>query len=129
VRKTPTKKQHISDGHALPGLHLSFMGYYEERPPRHGHRSPTELADDELLSAIHGDFCGMPEAIDATVLAANAERGCLTHFALLARSDAHPFISTSVKPRVNADGPNSNRTPCADEKVRGEIASHDNADS
>jgi hypothetical protein len=92
-----------------PGLHLSFMGYYEERPPRHGHRSPTELADDEMLSAIHGDFCGMPEAVDATVLAAKAERACLTHFALLPWADAHPFISTSVKPRVNADDPNSNQ--------------------
>ncbi|HEX9128650.1 MAG TPA: hypothetical protein VF850_05755 [Gemmatimonadaceae bacterium] len=38
------------------------MGFYEERPPRHGHRTPSELAEDEMLSAVHGDFCGMPEA-------------------------------------------------------------------
>jgi hypothetical protein len=33
----------------------------------------------------------------------------LTNFALLPWADAHPFISTSVKPRVNADDPNSNQ--------------------
>jgi hypothetical protein len=44
-----------------------------------------------MLSAIHGDFCGMPEAVDAAVLAAKAERACLTHFALLPWADAHPF--------------------------------------
>ena len=36
------------------------MGYYEEQPPRHGHRTPSELAEDEILSALRGDFCGMP---------------------------------------------------------------------
>jgi hypothetical protein len=73
------------------------MGFYEERPPRHGHRSPSELAEDEMLSSIHGDFCGMPEAVEATVSAACAERSCLTHFALLPWADAHPVTSTSVK--------------------------------
>jgi hypothetical protein len=105
------------------------MGFYEERPPRHGHRNPSELAEDEMLSSIHGDFCGMPEAVDATMLAADAERACLTHFALLPWDDAHPFISISVKPRVNADGPNSTRMSCANEKIQGETQSHDNADS
>ena len=80
------------------------MGYYEERPLRHGHRSPTELADDEMLSSIHGDFCGMPEAVEATVLAADAERACLTHFALPPWDDAHPLMSTSVTLRANKDG-------------------------
>jgi hypothetical protein len=80
------------------------MGFYEERPPRHGHRNPSELAEDEMLSSIHGDFCGMPEAVDATVLAANAERACLTHFALLPWDDAHPLISTLAKLRVSDDG-------------------------
>ena len=77
------------------------MGFYEERPPRHGHRNPSELAEDEMLSSIHGDFCGMPEAVDATVLAADAERACLTHFALLPWDDAHPL---TVKQRGNEDG-------------------------
>jgi hypothetical protein len=80
------------------------MGFYEERPPRHGHRNPSELAEDEMLSSIHGDFCGMPEAVDATVLAADAERACLTHFPLLPWEDAHPLISTLAELRVNEDG-------------------------
>ena len=75
------------------------MGFYEERPPRHGHRNPSELAEDEMLSSLHGDFCGMPEAVDATLLAADAERACLTHFALLPWDDAHPLISTLVELR------------------------------
>jgi hypothetical protein len=67
------------------------MGFYEEQPPRHGHRNPSELAEDEMLSSIHGDFCGMPEAVEATVSAACAERSCLAHFALLPWADAHPL--------------------------------------
>jgi nucleotide-binding universal stress UspA family protein len=42
------------------------MGYYEERPPRHGHRIPADLAEDEILSAVHGDFCGMPARPEQT---------------------------------------------------------------
>jgi hypothetical protein len=80
------------------------MGFYEEGPPRHGHRNPSELAEDEMLSSIHGDFCGMPEAVDATVLAANAECACLTHSSLLPWADAHPLISTLAGLRVNDDG-------------------------
>ena len=38
------------------------MNFYEGDPPRHGHRSPAELADDELVSSLRGDFCAMPEA-------------------------------------------------------------------
>ena len=40
------------------------MGYYQEEPPRHGHRNPSELAEDELLSSFHGRFCGMPASAD-----------------------------------------------------------------
>lgn len=42
------------------------MGYYAEQPPRHGHRTPSELAEDEILSALHGDFCGMPARPEQT---------------------------------------------------------------
>ena len=69
------------------------MGFYEERPPRHGHRIPSELAEDEMLSAIHGDFCGMPEAVGATVSETVAECTCSTHFALLPWADAHPLAN------------------------------------
>jgi hypothetical protein len=40
------------------------MGYYREEPPPHGHRKPSELAEDELLSSFHGKFCGMPATAD-----------------------------------------------------------------
>jgi hypothetical protein len=36
------------------------MEYYQEGPPRHGHRSPSELAEDEMLSSFSEKFCGMP---------------------------------------------------------------------
>lgn len=38
------------------------MKFYAGDPPRHGHRSPAELADDEILASLRGDFCAMPEA-------------------------------------------------------------------
>jgi hypothetical protein len=105
------------------------MGYYEERPPRHGHRNPSELAEDEMLSSIHGDFCGMPEAVEATVLAADAERACLTHFALLPWDDAHPLISTLVKLRGNADSAQLRPSTLRATNSPGRTPSHDNADS
>ncbi len=33
------------------------MGYYEGGPPRHGHRQPSEIAEDERLSALYSDRC------------------------------------------------------------------------
>jgi hypothetical protein len=38
------------------------MEFYEGDPPRHGHRTPAELVDDEIVSLLRGDFCAMPEA-------------------------------------------------------------------
>lgn len=34
-------------------MHFASMGYYES-PPRHSHRSPAELAEDEILAALRG---------------------------------------------------------------------------
>ena len=79
-----------------------IMGFYEERPPRHGHRTPSELAEDEILSAVHGDYCGMPADLKET---GPIGTECLrsTHVALLPWADAHPLTSTSVKqPRGSA---------------------------
>jgi hypothetical protein len=73
------------------------MGFYEERPPRHGHRTPSELAEDEILSALHGDFCGMPEAKEEPRPTTEFERVRLKHVSLLPWADAHPFAATSVK--------------------------------
>ena len=110
-------------------LHVAIMGFYEERPPRHGHRNPSELAEDEMLSSIHGDFCWMPEAVDATVLAADVERACLTHFALLPWDDAHPLLSTSAKLRANEIGAQLQPNALCGRKSPGRTASDDNADT
>jgi hypothetical protein len=66
------------------------MGYYEEAPPRHGHRSPSELAEDELLSSLHGDFCGMPATIDE-IGPIGTECIRPIRVALLPSADAHPL--------------------------------------
>jgi hypothetical protein len=70
------------------------MGFYQDRPPRHGHRTPSELAEDEFLSAAYGDFCGMPEAPEKSPIGVAA---CMStpHFALLPWADAHPFAEIS----------------------------------
>lgn len=38
----------------LEALQLQAMGYYEDRPPVHAHRTPAELAEDEILAALRG---------------------------------------------------------------------------
>lgn len=76
-------------------LHLVIMGYYADRPPRHGHRTPSELAEDEILSALSGDFCGMPASVEQTGPTTGTESVRLTRVALLPWADAHPFTSTS----------------------------------
>ena len=77
-------------------LHFTTMGYYEEQPPRHGHRTPSELAEDEILSALHGDFCGMPARSEQT--GPTSRSVCLrsTGVALLPWADAHPLTAMSV---------------------------------
>ena len=79
------------------GCNFRLMGFYEERPPRHGHRTPSELAEDELLSAVHGDFCGMPEAPEKKPIGRLA---CvpIAHVALLPWADAHPLTGFFEKP-------------------------------
>jgi hypothetical protein len=67
------------------------MGFYEDRPPRHGHRSPSELAEDEILSALHGDYCGMPACPEQTGPTSRSECLHSTGVALLPWADAHPF--------------------------------------
>ena len=72
-------------------LHFGFMGYYEDRPPRHGHRTPSELAEDEILSALRGDFCGMPARLEQTGPTSQSECLRSTRVALLPWDDAHPL--------------------------------------
>lgn len=66
------------------------MGYYEDSHPRHGHRSPSELAEDEILEVLHhGNVCapGHTEETGAT----STESVRHTHVALLPWADAHPL--------------------------------------
>lgn len=45
-------------------LIIHSMGFYDDTPPRHSHRSPSELAEDELIAALHGNFYGMPAKVE-----------------------------------------------------------------
>ena len=38
-------------------MQLAAVGFYEDHPPPHGHRSPVDLAEDEELEALHGNVC------------------------------------------------------------------------
>jgi nucleotide-binding universal stress UspA family protein len=71
------------------------MGYYEETPPRHGHRTPSELAEDELLGALHGNVCVPGHTRDTGPTATESVRD--SHLAMLPWADAHPFESARVK--------------------------------
>ena len=106
-----------------------IMGFYEERPPRHGHRTPAELAEDETLSALHGDFCGMPEAPEERGPTKKTACAHTSHVSLLPWADAHPFLPPSVKQSygagidpISADGPRPHRNQRRN-------ASHDNDDN
>ena len=33
------------------------MGYYDDGRPPHSHRTPAEIADDEVLEALRGNVC------------------------------------------------------------------------
>lgn len=76
------------------------MGYYEDSPPRHGHRTPAELAEDEILAAIHGNVC-MPGRIEETG-PAGTEAVRHTHTALLPWADAHPLQGAPVAPPLDS---------------------------
>jgi nucleotide-binding universal stress UspA family protein len=72
------------------------MGYYEEAPPRHGHRIPSELAEDELLAALHGNVCIPGQTRETGPTATESVR--YSHLAILRWADAHPFESARVNP-------------------------------
>ena len=85
-----------------PALQLAPMGFYEERPPRHGHRTPSELAEDEMFSAVHGDFCGMPTPPEKARTDGTIACVPILGVALLPWADAHPFAAVSGKPFYQA---------------------------
>ena len=67
------------------------MGFYEDRPPRHGHRSPSEIAEDETLSSLHGRFCAIPAPMDQAGPASRSQ--CLSSANVPVRpwAEAHPL--------------------------------------
>jgi nucleotide-binding universal stress UspA family protein len=71
------------------------MGYYEEAPPRHGHRTPAELAEDEKLAALHGHVCIPARIEDTGPIGTECVRH--SHLAVLPWADAHPFASAPGK--------------------------------
>jgi hypothetical protein len=102
------------------------MRFYQDRPPRHGHRTPSELAEDEFLSAAYGDFCGMPEAPETTPLGGTACVPVL-HLALLPWADAHPFGAISGKQFRGMSGiVSAYADKRASSPIPGSKASHDN---
>jgi nucleotide-binding universal stress UspA family protein len=72
------------------------MGYYEDRHPRHGHRTPAELAEDEILEALHGKVC-VPGHTEETG-PAGTESVRHTNTELLPWADAHPLEGAPVSP-------------------------------
>jgi hypothetical protein len=105
------------------------MGFYQERPPRHGHRTPSELAEDEFLSAAYGDFCGMPEAPEKTPIGGTA-RVPILHVAVLPWADAHPFGAISRKQFHGLSGTVSAHADTrASAPIPGSNASHDNVNN
>jgi hypothetical protein len=83
------------------------MGFYEERPPRHGHRTPAELAEDEILSALHGDFCGMPEAPEKPKPKGEIKGVAASSAALLPWADAHPLTGNIAEAVLRQSGQHS----------------------
>ncbi len=75
------------------------MGYYEDSHPRHGHRTPAELAEDEILQALHGEVCvpGHTEETGPT----GTESVRHTHRALLPWADAHPLEGVPASPPLD----------------------------
>ena len=50
------------------------MGFFEDYHPRHGHRTPSELAEDEILEALYGNVCA-PGHVEQTATVHATERG------------------------------------------------------
>jgi hypothetical protein len=66
-----------------------FMGYYGDELPRHGHRSPSELAEDEMISSLHGNVC-MPSSAEQ-IGPPGVECVRHTRMSVVPWADAHPL--------------------------------------
>ena len=79
------------------------MGYYEDSHPRHGHRTPAELAEDEIIEALHGNVCVPRHTEETGPIGTESVRH--THAALLPWGDAHPLEDASAAPLLDGKGP------------------------
>jgi CBS domain-containing protein len=69
------------------------MVYYVDAPPRHSHRTPSELAEDEIFAAMHGNVCIAPLMMEKQI-----------HRVLIMDGDARVgIVSTSDLPRAVAE--------------------------
>jgi len=50
------------------------MGFYDDHAPPHGHRTPADLAEDEMLEALHGNVCA-PGHVEPTAASAPSVEG------------------------------------------------------
>ena len=76
------------------------MGYYEGRPPRHGHRTPSELAEDEIIAALRGDYCGMPARPEVTGPTSPSQ-------CLVSTGVAGPAWAKKIKEKTGHDNPDN----------------------
>ncbi len=78
------------------------MGYYDDSHPRHGHRTPGELAEDEILEELHGNVC-VPRHTEETG-PPGTESVRHIHSAVLPWADAHPFPGAPWLDRKDTPG-------------------------
>lgn len=74
------------------------MGFYlDGQPPPHSHRTPCELAEDEIFATLRGTLCPMPERFKEA--GPNERTECVRRpaYALLSWEDAHPYKGLSRK--------------------------------
>lgn len=74
------------------------MGFYlDGQPPPHSHRTPCELAEDEIFATLHGSLCAMPERFKEA--GPNDHTECVRRlpYALVRWADAHP--SEPLRPK------------------------------
>jgi len=81
------------------------MGYYEEKPPRHGHRTPADLAEDEMMapleSHVHGPSSGYETgpAIRSAHASARSPRD-VPLFKTLSREECEAILSRNSVGRI-----------------------------
>jgi len=71
-----------------------MMPNNEEGRPRHGHRTPSELAEDEIVLTVQGSFYE-PPALQHQGPRLASKRAASTGMSLLLWADAHPALATN----------------------------------